>query len=146
MIGAQKDEEARDVNWKLLTFWPRSVSILLPRNPGILREVHQSSKCRRTLGRSPGNVGATFLFPVNRAAAGVIEFDIATADIGMQFKGRVPQGDGGHRIKSPSHRDPRGMAVDLKRGVSWTDGQCVGEKLLPYRGRGWYWLSRLVIL
>jgi hypothetical protein len=24
--------------------------------------------------------------------------------------------------------------------------QCVGEKLLPYRGRGWYWLSRFVIL
>ena len=58
---------------------------------------------------------ATFLLPVNHAAVGVIEFDIATAGIGMQLKGRVSQGDGGHRIKSPAQRDPRGMAVDLKR-------------------------------
>ena len=52
---------------------------------------------------------------MNHAAVRVIEFDIATAGIGMQLKGRVSQGDGGHPIKSPSHRDPRGMAVDLKR-------------------------------
>jgi hypothetical protein len=48
------------------------------------------------------------LLPVNHAAAGVIELDIATAGVGMQLKGRVSQDDGGHRIKSPSHRDPRG--------------------------------------
>jgi hypothetical protein len=57
----------------------------------------------------------TFLLPVNHAATCVIEFDIATAGIGVELKGRVSQGDGGHRIKAPSQRDPRGMAVDLKR-------------------------------
>ena len=52
---------------------------------------------------------------MNHATAGVIEFDIATAGICMQLKGRVSQGDGDHGIKSPAHRDPRGVAVDLKR-------------------------------
>lgn len=32
------------------------------------------------------------------------------------------------------------------RGIVGTFRQCVGEKLLSYRGRGWYWLSRFVIL
>ena len=67
----------------------------------------------KLLGERP--VCATFLLPVNHAAAGVIEFDIATAGIGMELKRRVSQGDGGHRIKAPAHRDSRDMAVDLKR-------------------------------
>jgi hypothetical protein len=55
---------------------------------------------------------------------------------------------------SPVYSPDRSQAVRVRtddegateNGGRVTDGQCVGEKLLDYWGRGWYWLSRFVIL
>jgi hypothetical protein len=64
--------------------------------------------------------------------------------------------DAYHEKGKAGFGQPRGPRPGAKRNAmaepfrgqvfSGTDGQCVGEKLLHYRGRGWYWLSRFVIL
>jgi hypothetical protein len=89
---------------------------LLTRNPQTDRKfTNNQSSLPRWGGTREPPVLATSLLPSDNAAACVIKFDIATGGISMQFKGRVSQGDLSHRIKSPSQRDPRGVAVDLKR-------------------------------